>query len=163
MYERPYLPVRRNWHEGPIPGEWQTDERGQRYRMVGNVKEYAPVIHTAHSGTVYADDLPEINKRRQEREEQQRKQKAADMAAADTGRVCPFKEGRNQPHTKCEKSCIFYADTACAFASMDIPPTRDTKDMDCIIARKRCGEVCAMYNHGCTLIETVNAMKGGKE
>lgn len=152
-----------NRHIPPEPSEWQVDKNGQRYRMIGNIKEYAPVIHTAHSGTVYLDDLPGINQRRQKREEQQRKQKAADMAAADTGRVCPIKEGRNQMHTKCEKSCAFYADTACVFACMDIQPTRDTKDMDCIIARRRCGEACAMYNKGCTLIEFVKGMKPGKE
>ena len=147
----------------PEPSEWQVDENGKRYRMVGNIVEYAPTIHTAYSGTVYLDNLPEINRRRQEREEQQRKQENEARAAAETGRVCPFKEGRNQLHTKCEKSCIFYADTACVFASMDAQPTRDTKDMDCLITRKRCGEVCAMYHHGCTLIETIKALKGRKD
>lgn len=148
--------------EEPIPGEWQTDERGKRYRMVGNIVEYAPTINTAHSGTVYMDDLPEIHKRQKEREEQQRKQEIAARAAAETGRICPFKEGKNQLHAKCEKSCAFYADTACVFARMDIQPTRDTKGMDCIIARK-CNEICAMYNQGCTLIEFIKGMKPGKE
>ena len=147
----------------PEPSEWQVDENGKRYRMVGSIKEFAPTIQTAHSGTVYVDDLPEINRRRKEREAQELKQRHEAIAAAETGRVCPFKEGRNQPHTKCEKLCSFYADTACVFASMDIQPMRDTKDMDCIIARKRCGEACAMYNHGCTLIEFVKGMKPGKE
>lgn len=147
----------------PEPSEWKVDEHGKRYREVGGIIEYAPTIHTAHSGTVYLDDLQEINRRRIEREEQQRKQENAARAAADTGRICPFKEGRNQPHTKCEKFCVFYEDTACALASMDIQPTRDTKDVTCIIARKRCGGACAMYNHGCTLIETVKALKGRKD
>ena len=34
--------------------------------------------------------------------------------------------------------------------------------MNCIIARK-CNERCAMYNHGCTLIDLVKGMKPGKE
>lgn len=156
----PYFPVRR---EEPVPGEWQTDENGKRYRMVGGVKEFAPTIHTANFGTVYVDDLPKLNQRYQEQEEQRRKQESEARADAETGRVCPFKEGRNQLHTKCEKSCAFYADTACVFASMDIQPTRDTNGADCTISRKRCGEVCAMYNHGCTLIEFVMGMKLGKE
>lgn len=152
-----------NRHIPPEPSEWQVDKNGQRYRMIGNIKEYAPTIHTGHSGTVYVDDLPEINRRRKEREEQQRKQENEARAAAETGRVCPFKEGRNQPHTKCEKSCVFYSDTACVFASMDIQPTRGTKGIDCIIARKHCGEACAMYNHGCTLTETLKTLKGRKD
>ena len=151
-----------NRRNEPVPSEWKIDECGNRYRMVGNIKEYAPTIHTANFGTVYVDDLPELNRRYQEQEEQRRKQENEVMAAADTGRVCPFKVGRNQMHVKCEKSCAFYADAACAFASMDTQPTRDTKGMDCIIARK-CNEICAMYNHGCTLIEFVKGMKPGKE
>lgn len=150
-------------HNSSRPSEWKVDEHGRRYREVGNIIEYAPTIHTAHSGTVYVDDLPEINRRRQEQEEQQRKQENEARAAAETNKICPLKEGRNQLHTKCEKSCAFYADAACVFAGMDAQPTRDTKGMDCIIARKRCGEACAMYNHGCTLIEFVKGIKPGKE
>ena len=59
MYD-PYFPVRRNRREEPVPGEWQTDENGKRYRMVGNIVEYAPTIHTTNFGTVYVDDLPEV-------------------------------------------------------------------------------------------------------
>ena len=27
------------------PGEWQTDETGRRFRMIGNCKEYEPEIN----------------------------------------------------------------------------------------------------------------------
>ena len=161
MYN-PYFDGRRKQREEPVPGEWEVDQNGRRFRRVGNCIEYAMTINTVGAGEVYADLLPEIQKHLKEQEEQRRKAEAAALAAAQTGKDCPFKIGRNDLKCSCEKSCAFYQDTACIFARMDRPATKDTKDMDCIIARK-CNERCAMYNHGCTLIDFVKGMKPGKE
>lgn len=162
MMYNPYFDGRRKQREEPVPGEWEVDQNGRRFRRVGNCIEYAMTISTVGAGEVYADQLPEIQKHLKEQEEQRRKAEAAALAAAQTGKDCPFKIGRNDLKCSCEKSCAFYADTACIFARMDRPATKDTKDMDCIIARK-CNERCAMYNHGCTLIDFVKGMKPGKE
>lgn len=140
-----------------ITGEWQTDQLGRRFRMVGNCKEYEPEINGIPRSVFLASQ-----KAQKQRDKERRNREAAEQAAAQTGRDCPFKIGRNNVKCSCEKSCAFYLDTACAFARMDTPATKDTKDMDCIIARK-CNGRCAMYNHGCTLIDFIKGMKPGKE
>lgn len=145
-------------HPEPEPGEWETDELGRRFRRIGKgAIEYEPEINGVPQSVFFASQ-----KAQKEADEERRKREAEEQAAARTGRTCPFKVGQNSIKTSCEKSCAFYVDTACIFARMDTPATRDTKNMDCIIARK-CNETCAMYNHGCTLIETVKGMKPGKE
>ena len=162
MIYNPYFDGRRKAREEPAPGEWEVDKDGRRFRRVGNCIEYAMTISTVGAGEVYADQLPEIQKHLKEQQEADRKREAAALAAAYTGRECPFKVGRNNMKCSCEKSCSFYVDTACIFARMDTHATIDTKNTDCIFARK-CNERCAMYNHGCTLIDIVKGMKHGKE
>lgn len=135
----------------------EVDQYGKRFRKVGNCIEYEPEINGMPRSVFFASQ-----KAQKKADEERRKREVAEQAAAQTGRDCPFKIGRNNMKCSCEKSCAFYLDTACAFARMDTPATKDTKDMDCIIARK-CNERCAMYNHGCTLIDIVKGMKPGKE
>lgn len=158
MSYNPYFDGHRQQPEQePSPDEWQVDRWGKRFRKIGNCIEYEPEINGMPE-SVFHDMI----RRQKAANEEQRKREAAEQAAARTGRTCPFKVGQNSIKTSCEKSCAFYQDTACIFASMDTPATKDTKDMDCIIARK-CNERCAMYNHGCTLIDLVKGMKPGKE
>ena len=135
----------------------EVDQYGKRFRKVGNCIEYEPEINGMPRSVFFASQ-----KAQKKADEERRKREVAEQAAAQTGRDCPFKIGRNNMKCSCEKSCAFYLDTACAFARLDTPATKDTKDMDCIIARK-CNERCAMYNHGCTLIDIVKGMKPGKE
>lgn len=135
----------------------EVDQYGKRFRRVGNCIEYEPEINGMPRSVFFASQ-----KAQKKRDEENRKREAEERAAARTGKECPFKIGRNNVKCSCEKSCAFYLDTGCAFARMDTPATKDTKDMDCIIARK-CNERCAMYNHGCTLIDLVKGMKPGKE
>ena len=144
MIYNPYFDGRRpQQREDPEDMEYpEVDQHGKRFRKIGNCIEYEPEINGIPQSVFFAS------------------QKAQE--AARTGRTCPFKVGQNSIKTSCEKSCAFYVDTACILARMDTPATKDTKDMDCIIARK-CNERCAMYNHGCTLIDLVKGMKPGKE
>ena len=135
----------------------EIDANGKRFRKIGNCIEYEPTIGGFPRSVFFASQ-----KAQKAADEERRKREAEELVAARTGRTCPFKEGRNNIKTSCEKSCAFYVGTACVFTRMDSPATRDTKNMDCIIARK-CNETCAMYNHGCTLIDFVKGMKPGKE
>lgn len=159
MTYNPYFDGHRGGQQPePSPDEWQIDERtGKRFRKIGNCIEYEMEYGNVPASVFFASQ-----KKQKEADEERRKREAAEQEAARTGRTCPFKVGQNSIKTSCEKSCAFYVDTACILARMDSPATRDTKNMDCIIARK-CNETCAMYNHGCTLIETVKGMKPGKE
>lgn len=159
MIYNPYFDGRRpQQRENPEDMEYpEVDQHGKRFRKIGNCIEYEPEISGLPRSTFFASQ-----KAQKKADEERRKREVAEQAAAQTGRDCPFKIGRNNVKCSCEKSCAFYLDTACAFARMDTPATKDTKDMDCIIARK-CNERCAMYNHGCTLIDIVKGMKPGKE
>lgn len=159
MIYNPYFDGRRpQQREDPEDMEYpEVDQHGKRFRKIGNCIEYEPEINGLPRSTFFASQ-----KAQKKADEERRKREVAEQAAAQTGRDCPFKIGRNNVKCSCEKSCAFYLDTACAFARMDTPATKDTKDMDCIIARK-CNERCAMYNHGCTLINIVKGMKPGKE
>ena len=158
MIYNPYFDGRRKPPDIPDDAEYnEVDQYGRRFRKVGNCIEYEPEINGMPRSVFFASQ-----KAQKQRDEENRKREAEAMAAAQTGKECPFKIGRNNVKCSCEKSCAFYIDTACAFARMDRPATRDTKNMDCIIARK-CNERCAMYNHGCTLIDIVKGMKPGKE
>lgn len=158
MMYNPYFNGRGTPPAEPEDAEYnEVDQYGRRFRKVGNCIEYEPEINGMPRSVFFASQ-----KAQKERDEERRKREAAEQEAARTGRTCPFKVGQNSIKTSCEKSCAFYVDTACILARMDSPATRDTKNMDCIIARK-CNETCAMYNHGCTLIETVKGMKPGKE
>lgn len=115
------------------------------------------------NGWTTPERLERHNQLMKESEEAARRQQRERAEAAWTGKACPFKELRGQSHTSCEKSCPFYADTSCIFASTDIKPTRDTVGLFCPIAGK-CRETCAMcHSGGCTLIETVKALKAGKD
>lgn len=158
MMYNPYFDQRRKPPDIPDDAEYnEVDQYGKRFRKIGNCIEYEPEINGIPQSVFFASQ-----KAQKKADEERRKREAEEQAAARTGRTCPFKVGQNSIKTSCEKSCAFYVDTACILARMDSPATRDTKNMDCIIARK-CNETCAMYNHGCTLIETVKGMKPGKE
>ena len=159
MIYNPYFDGRRpQQREDPEDMEYpEVDQHGKRFRKIGNCIEYEPEINGMPRSVFFASQ-----KAQKKQDEENRKREAAEQAAARTGKECPFKIGRNNVKCSCEKSCAFYLDTGCAFARMDTHATKDTKDMDCIIARK-CNERCAMYNHGCTLIDFVKCMKHGKE
>lgn len=149
--------------EEPVPGEWQYDSLGRKYRKIGKgCIEYAPTIQTT-AGTVYLDELEEHNKRRKEHTEKRIQEAREAIKNAKTERDCPFKLGKAVMHKSCDKSCVFYEDTSCVLASTDSKPIENIKDSYCPIART-CTDKCAMYhNKGCSLINTIKGMKPGKE
>lgn len=160
MMYNPYFDRRPRQEEPDEPIVWETDANGRQFRKVGNCIEYRPTIETS-GGVFYQDEVGDAMKRMKMQAEEQRKRDAEAMRQAQTNRDCPFKHGRNQVKTSCEKDCNFY-DGGCVLANATTTPTKDTNGKYCPIAG-RCNDRCAMYNHGCKLVEIFKCMKHGKE
>ena len=143
-------------YEEEIPGEWQVDPKtGERFRMVGHIKEYEMMIHTS-GGIVPASELAEHNKRQKEAEE---RRKAEAMEAAKNRpepKSCPFANGCN---TTCKREgCKIFANGKCALATIadasgveiEEAPAKDNRKCPFSIYGHCKG--CALYNKGCAIV-----------
>ena len=143
-------------YEEVNPGEWQVDPKtGERFRMVGHIKEYEMMIHTS-GGIVPASELAEHNKRQKEAEE--RRKAAADEAWKNRPepKSCPFANGCN---TLCKREgCKIFADGKCALATIadasgveiEEAPVKDNRKCPFSIYGHCKG--CALYNKGCAIV-----------
>ena len=143
-------------YEEEIPGEWQVDPKtGERFRMVGHIKEYEMMIHTS-GGIVPASELAEHNKRQKEAEE--RRKAAADEAWKNRPepKSCPFANGCN---TLCKREgCKIFANGKCALATIadasgveiEEAPAKDNRKCPFSIYGHCKG--CALYNKGCAIV-----------
>lgn len=142
-------------YEEVNPGEWQVDPKtGERFRMVGHIKEYEMMIHTS-GGIVPASELAEHNKRQKEAEE---RRKAEAMEAAKNRpepKSCPFANGCN---TLCKREgCKIFANGKCALATIadasgveiEEAPAKDNRK--CPFSIYGHCEGCALYHHGCAI------------
>lgn len=143
-------------YEEVNPGEWQVDPKtGERFRMVGHIKEYEMMIHTS-GGIVPASELAEHNKRQKEAEE---RRKAEAMEAAKNRpepKSCPFANGCN---TLCKREgCKIFANGKCALATIadasgveiEEAPSKDNRK--CPFSIYGHCEGCALYNKGCAVV-----------
>ena len=143
-------------YEEVTPGEWQVDPKtGERFRMVGHIKEYEMMIHTS-GGIVPASELAEHNKRQKEAEE--RRKAAADEAWKNRPepKSCPFANGCN---TLCKREgCKIFANGKCALATIadasgveiEEAPAKDNRKCPFSIYGHCRG--CALYNKGCAIV-----------
>ena len=143
-------------YEEVNPGEWQVDPKtGERFRMVGHIKEYEMMIHTS-GGIVPASELAEHNKRQKEAEE--RRKAAADEAWKNRPepKSCPFANGCN---TLCKREgCKIFANGKCALATIadasgveiEEAPVKDNRKCPFSIYGHCKG--CALYNKGCAIV-----------
>ena len=143
-------------YEEVNPGEWQVDPKtGERFRMVGHIKEYEMMIHTS-GGIVPASELAEHNKRQKEAEE--RRKAAADEAWKNRppAKSCPFANGCN---TLCKREgCKIFANGKCALATIadasgveiEEEPAKDNRKCPFSIYGHCKG--CALYNKGCAIV-----------
>lgn len=143
-------------YEEVNPGEWQVDPKtGERFRMVGHIKEYEMMIHTS-GGIVPASELAEHNKRQKEAEE--RRKAAADEAWKNRPepKSCPFANGCN---TLCKREgCKIFANGKCALATIadasgveiEEAPAKDNRK--CPFSIYGHCEGCALYNKGCAIV-----------
>ncbi len=99
--------------------EWLIDERGARYRMVGNMREYEMIVHTSFG------DIPET-----QLEDATAKFKAAEKAARDrelkqqledaartAGKFCPLRSGNS-----CTANCALLGDSGCTYTCPSTSP-----------------------------------------
>ena len=148
-------------YEEVNPGEWQVDPKtGERFRMVGHIKEYEMMIHTS-GGIVPASELAEHNKRQKEAEE---RRKAEAMEAAKNRpepKSCPFANGCN---TLCKREgCKIFANGKCALATIadasgveiEEAPVKDNRK--CPFSIYGHCEGCALYSKGCAIVRIATA------
>ena len=137
-----------------MENEWKVDPKtGERYRMVGHIKEYEMMVHTS-GGIVPASELEEHNKRQKEAEE--RRKAAAEEAWRNRppAKSCPFANGCN---TLCKREqCKIFYDGKCSIATVadavgveiEEEPAKGKKCPFSIYGK--C-EGCALNNHGCAI------------
>ena len=128
-----------------IPSEWQTevDSYGavRRYRMIGNTKEYEPVI-TINGMEVPESQLEAFHKVRAEAKEKEPRKEAI----STTVKRCPFLHGYN---TVCKTDCVFRNSTRCSLCRPRTENTQDTVGAFCPFCGT-CKKDCAAYDGGCT-------------
>ena len=147
-------------YEEVNPGEWQVDPKtGERFRMVGHIKEYEMIIHTS-GGIVPASELAEHNKRQKEAEE--RRKAAAEEAWRNRppAKSCPFANGCN---TLCKREqCKIFYDGQCSIATVadavgveiEEAPAKGKK---CPFSIYGHCDGCALYNKGCAVVRLAAA------
>lgn len=146
----------------PEPGEWQTDPKtGERFRMIGHIKEYEPVTYI--SGIpVPESQIADFHKRQKEAEE---RRKAAELEAWENRpepKSCPFSDGCN--NTCKRDGCPLFLKGKCAIAILaDAHGTEQTDQTEQTQAAKcpfsiygRC-KGCALFNNGCALVRLAAA------
>lgn len=143
-------------YEEVNPGEWQVDPKtGERFRMVGHIKEYEMMIHTS-GGIVPASELAEHNKRQKEAEERRKAIAAEEWKNRPPVKSCPFANGCN---TTCKREgCKIFANGKCALATIadasgveiEEAPAKDNRK--CPFSIYGHCEGCALYNKGCAVV-----------
>lgn len=145
-------------HRQPEPGEWQTDESGRRFRMLGNaIKEYEMTLHTASGLDIPYSMLDDYNRMEHESRE---KQRAAEMAQLKKTRhsICPLSLMAGAADTSCKgEDCALFDDDACTLSSGTA--RKDTAGLKCPLdcSGRPCQANCELYKKGCTL--TASARK----
>lgn len=125
--------------------EWQIDEYGKRFRMIGkNIKEYEPTI-TVDGIEIPQSQLEAFNQMRREVAE---KERAAASEKAPP-RLCPYKSGIA---AECKETCAWYTNSGCRrIYSASGEPTKEAKGKNCPLSGRVCyGELCGVWRNGCT-------------
>ena len=143
-------------YEEENPGEWQVDPKtGERFRMVGHIKEYEMMIHTS-GGIVPASELAEHNKRQKAAEERRKAAADEEWKNRPEPKSCPFANGCN---TLCKREgCKIFANGKCALATIadasgveiEEAPVKDNRKCPFSIYGHCKG--CALYNKGCAIV-----------
>jgi hypothetical protein len=128
-----------------VPGDWQTDENGRRFRKVGNVIEYEMEINGIPRSQFFASQ--KANK--EAREAQQKAEQQRMREAAAVRRDCPFNDNLHRDCTR--EQCALFNGKSCTFASLT--PAKDTEGLTCPFNKYhyKCRKDCALYHNGCTL------------
>ena len=131
----------------PEISEWQTDEQGRKYRMIGGVKEYEMMIRI-DGIEIPQSELADYHERKRAAA-QARAEAEKNKPAPPPRKVCPFASGLT---TECDgENCALYLN-GCTLAG-DEPPTKATEGLRCPFnAYHTCRKDCALFNTtGCAL------------
>ena len=146
-------------HEEVNPGEWQVDPKtGERFRMVGRIKEYEMMIHTS-GGIVPASELAEHNKRQQEAAERRKAEALEAAKNRPEPKSCPFSSGNNNTCTR--EKCSLFLKGKCAIAILadahGAEQTEQTQATKCPFSIYGRCKGCALYNNGCAIVRLAAA------
>ena len=128
-----------------VPGDWQTDQYGKRFRMVGKVKEYEMTITVAGGIQIPESQLAEYNERmaRQKKEQIETEKEEVQRRSAIKPKKCPFKAFQNSSNSTCNSlDCAMYDEEGCTMSYLCNGHTHGKK---CPLCRD-CNENCAWYN-----------------
>ena len=132
------------------PSEWQVDEQGRRFRMIGNVKEYEPTIRI-DGIEIPQSDLAAYHERKKAAEAARKEAEKKAQAVRPAPQFCPFNSGLR---TECNgEKCALYLD-GCTLARLtDRPAAKATEGLQCPICRYNynCRTDCTLYENGCKL------------
>ena len=143
-----------------MESEWQVDPKtGERYRMIGKIKEYEMMVHTS-GGIVPASQLEDFHKRQKEAEERRKAAAMEEFKNRPEPKYCPFVNGCN---SLCKREkCKIFLDGKCSLAiiadatgaEIEEAPARDKK---CPFSIYGHCENCALYSKGCAIVRIATA------
>lgn len=143
-----------------MESEWQVDPKtGERYRMIGKIKEYEMMVHTS-GGIVPASQLEDFHKRQKEAGERRKAAAMEEFKNRPEPKSCPFVNGCN---SLCKREkCKIFLDGKCSLAiiadatgaEIEEAPARDKK---CPFSIYGHCENCALYSKGCAIVRIATA------
>ena len=149
-------------YEEEIPGEWEVDERGRRYRELGKgCIEFEPTV-SINGLEIPQSELAAYNASRRAAEEQAARDAATAKNAVHSRQKpknCPFSSG-------CDTTCIgdkcgLFLNGACAISTIADATGAEvsTNGKRCPFSPSaHCGD-CALYASGCALVRIAAACK----
>ena len=146
----------------PEPGEWQTDPKtGERFRMIGHIKEYEPVTYI--SGIpVPESQIADFHKRQKEAEERRKAAALEELKNRPEPKSCPFSDGCN--NTCKREGCPLFLKGKCAIAILadahgteQADQTEQTQAAKCPFSIYGRCKGCALFNNGCAVVRLAAA------
>ena len=144
------------------PGEWQVDQKtGERFRMIGHIKEYEPVTYI--SGIpVPQSQIADFHKRQKEAEERRKAEQAEALKNRPEPKSCPFSSGNN--NTCQREKCSLFLKGKCAIAILadahgaeQTDQTEQTQATKCPFSIYGRCQGCALFHNGCALVRLAAA------
>ena len=144
------------------PGEWQVDQKtGERFRMIGHIKEYEPVTYI--SGIpVPESQIADFHKRQKEAEERRKAEALEAAKNRPEPKSCPFSDGCN--NTCKREGCPLFLKGKCAIAILadahgteQTDQTEQTQTTKCPFSIYGRCQGCALFHNGCALVRLAAA------
>ena len=144
------------------PGEWQVDQKtGERFRMIGYIKEYEPVTYI--SGIpVPESQIADFHKRQKEAEERRKAEALEAAKNRPEPKSCPFSDGCN--NTCKREGCPLFLKGKCAIAILadahgteQTDQTEQTQTTKCPFSIYGRCQGCALFHNGCALVRLAAA------